>query len=308
MARVFRVAGTLAAVLLIGAGPSPRERVVTGDGVVDAQVNGTPARIRIDPGALAMPMIGADMAARAKLHAAKLLSFGYAFHIGPTLVAGSTAVGDITLAGVSLSRRIAWNERRYQPDVDGVIGPGGVPDAVVRFQLRAATPGERTATLPLVDEGGLLGGWGVSYAGLTLGGAPLRVRFAPRAARSYLSASAASRVASELGGRFDGAAEAEPIAFGIARPVRPMLLARPLVIGPLSLTHVGVRVAEGGNTAAIPDASTPTPAVDPDEVVVTAKSKRKPRPGTLTLGADVLARCSSIVFDKPAKQIRLTCS
>ena len=87
-----------------------------------------------------------------------------------------------------------------------------------------------------------------------------------------------------------------------------MALAHPLAVGPLSLARIGVRTAEGGNTAAIPDSSEASPAADPDEVVVTAKAKHKPRPGTLTLGADALARCSGIVFDKPAKQIRLTCA
>ncbi len=97
------------------------------------------------------------------------------------------------------------------------------------------------------------------------------------------------------------------IAFGVSRPVRPLTLARPLVVGPLSLTRLGVRTAEGKDTSAIPDANTPPPPpVDPDEVVVTARPGR-PRPGTLTLGTDALARCSSIVFDKPARQVRLTC-
>jgi hypothetical protein len=48
--------------------------------------------------------------------------------------------------------------------------------------------------------------------------------------------------------------------------------------------------------------------VDPADVVVTGKRKKKHRPGTLTLGADQLDRCSSLVFDKARKEIRLTCA
>ena len=300
----------MAAVLLIGAGPPPRERVVTGDGVVAGEVDGVPARIRIDPGALAFPIIGADLAGRAGLHTGSPLlgkhwGLEVAIHVGPTLILAHTAVGRIALGAAPFSRRIAWNERRYQPDVDGAVGPGGMPEPVVRFQLRAPLAGERTATLPLVDDGGLFGNWGASYAGVTVGTVPLRIRFAPRTARSYLGAGPAVRVAAALGGRFDGATVEEPIMFGIARPVRPMALARPLAVGPLSLIRVGVRTAEGGSTASIPESNAASPP-DPDEVVVTASTKRKPRPGTLTLGADALARCSSIVFDKPAKQVRLT--
>lgn len=307
-------ATVMAAVLLIGAGPPPpRERVVTGDGVVAAQVNGVPARIRLDPGALAMPMVSADLAARAGLHTGSPLlgknwGVGFAIHVGPTLVMASSATGKIDVGDGPFAHRVAWNKRRYQPDVDGVIGPGGIRSSVVRFQLRAPVPGEQTATLPLVEDSDLfVGAWGASYAVVAVGAMPLRIRFAPRIPRSFLGAGAAVRVAAALGGRFDGAATEEPIMFGIARPIRPMALAHPLAIGPLSLVRIGVRTAEGGNTAAIPESNEASAAADPDEVVVTAKAKHKPRPGTLTLGADALSRCSSVVFDKPAKQIRLTC-
>ena len=302
-----RRALTMSAAMTVAmaAGPPARERVVTGDGVVAATVNGASARLRVDPGALGMPIVSAELAARAKLRPGKLLAFGYNFRVGPTLVKGPTAVGGITLDSSSVFRRIAWNELRYQAGVDGVVGPGGLADPVVRFQLRAPIAGERISTLPLVDEGGIVGSWGGSYAMVTVGAEPYRVRFAPHITRSYVGAASALRVATALGGRVEGATEPVLIAFGIARPVRGMALARPMLVGPLSLTRIGVRTAEGGGAAAIPEAG--TAEVDPDEVVVTAPSKHKPRPGIIVLGADVLARCSSIVFDKPARQVRLTC-
>ena len=46
---------------------------------------------------------------------------------------------------------------------------------------------------------------------------------------------------------------------------------------------------------------------DPNEVVVTGKGKHDIKHDRLSIGADQLNRCSSIVFDKPAKQIRLSC-
>lgn len=39
-----------------------------------------------------------------------------------------------------------------------------------------------------------------------------------------------------------------------------------------------------------------------------AKGKRDAKRDRLTIGADLLDRCSAIVFDKPARQIRLTCA
>lgn len=95
------------------------------------------------------------------------------------------------------------------------------------------------------------------------------------------------------------------IAFGVERPVRMMALDRPLAIGALSLTRIGVRTGDWGNAAGIAEAG----SADPDEIVVTAKGrKRDPFRDRLAIGADVLARCSSVIFDKPARQIRLTCA
>jgi hypothetical protein len=41
-------------------------------------------------------------------------------------------------------------------------------------------------------------------------------------------------------------------------------------------------------------------------VVVNAKGRKSPR--ILSIGRDLLDRCSSLVFDKPAKEVRLTCA
>ncbi len=295
----------VAAALTLGAGPPAQERVVTGDFVVTARVNGQPARLRIDPGALAMPMLGADLARRAELEGGRL-DPGYAFAVGGTQIAGHTAVGAIQLDGPVFARRMGWNERRYQADVDGVLGPGSLREPAVRFQLRATRPGQWTRALPLLG-GDTPDEQGPSYAVMPLAGIPLRIRFSPLVARSFLDATTANRIATGYGAKFTGAAAAEVIGFGVARPVRPMTLAHPLAIGPLSLTRVGVRIAEGRDTGAIPDANTPPPPVDPDEVVVTARVDRHPRPGTLTLGADALSRCSAVVFDKAAREVRLTC-
>ncbi len=120
---------------------------------------------------------------------------------------------------------------------------------------------------------------------------------------------AAARLAAAHGGTLSGDAVLTEIFFGVERPVRTMTLARPLALGMLSITTLGVRIGDYGRTASIREADAPVEAVDPDEIVVTAKGgKRDMRRDTLSLGADYLKRCSSIVFDKPARQIRLTCA
>jgi hypothetical protein len=110
-------------------------------------------------------------------------------------------------------------------------------------------------------------------------------------------------LASAHDGRIGGDTQSLEIAFGIARPVRTLRLGRPLAIGPLALSTLGVRTADFGNAAAIREEGG-----DPDEIVVTGRRRRDTGRDGIAIGADALARCSSIVFDKRARQIRLTCA
>lgn len=295
------VAGIGAAMLLAGAAAPPAERVVTGDGVTAATVKGAPGRLRIDPAATAMPMIDAAWAERAGLKAGP---FGIMYGVGPKRVSGRTAVAELRLGGLAFKRRIAWTPRPYAAGVDGVIGPAGLPDPVVRFVLRPARPGERVARFPMVDQGGLFGGWSERFAVIEVGGSPMRLRFDPHHRRTLANAGAGRRLAEAHGGALTGEVTPEEIAFGIERPVRTLVLARPLRLGPLSIASLGVRTHDGGGTTGIADADAPP---DPDEVVVTARGKRDPDRNRLALGRDQLDRCSSIVFDKPARQVRLSC-
>ena len=278
------------------------EIVVTGDAVVPVVVNGTAGRIRIDPAVPALPMLVAPYAMRGELRPGP---FAFAYLVGPERVLGRSAVTRITIGegGEERRRRVGWTERPYYPEADGVIGPGGLPDPVVRFVLRPSLPSERTVTLPMVDEGGLFGGWGGMYALVDVGGTPIRIRFNPFHPRTLATAGAAIRLAAAHEGLVGGEAESVQIAFGIARPVRTLRLQRPLVIGPISISTLGVRTSDFGNASAIREEGG-----DPDEIVVTAERRRNTERDRIALGADSLARCSSIVFDRDAGQIRLTCA
>jgi hypothetical protein len=278
------------------------ELVVGGDGIVAATVNGAPGRIRIDPAVPALPMLTAEYAGRARLRAGP---FAFGYLVGPQQVDGLSAVARIGVgAGVRpRKRRVGWTRRPYLAGADGVIGPGGLPQDVIRFVLRPSLPGERIVALPMVDEGGLFGGWGGMYALVEIGGQPLRIRFNPHQPLTLATAGAGVRIAAAQDGRIGGDTQAVEIAFGISRPVRMMRLATPLRIGPLAISALGVRTADFGNVSAIREEGG-----DPDEIVVTGQRRRDHRRDRLSLGADQLARCSAIVFDKRARQIRLTCA
>jgi hypothetical protein len=63
-----------------------------------------------------------------------------------------------------------------------------------------------------------------------------------------------------------------------------------------------VRTSDFGNAGSIREEGG-----DPDEIIVTGQRRRDNDRDRIAIGADLLANCSSLVFDKPARQIRLTC-
>ncbi|SOB80486.1 hypothetical protein SAMN06297144_1085 [Sphingomonas guangdongensis] len=295
----MRVAA-VGALVLVGA--APVERVIVVGRPVATTINGVAGTLLVDPGAPSMPIVSRAYADRLAL---KPGMFTIRWLIGPVVLPVTTAVERINLGRGEQKRRIGWVERPYRDDVDGAVGPGGLPDNVVRFTLRAPQAGERTVTLPMLDAGGLLGGSVGLFARIDVEGEPVRIRFDLNQPHTLTNAGMALTLARVHAGTLAEARRSVPIVFGVVRPVRTMTLARPLAVGPLSITRLDVRTGDFGNADGI--AST-TAAADPDEIVVEAKGKRDRSRDRITLGSDALARCSAIVFDKPAKQVRLTCA
>lgn len=81
----------------------------------------------------------------------------------------------------------------------------------------------------------------------------------------------------------------------------------PLTIGAITLDGLMVRTADFGSAAGIPEGAQPDPDPDPDEIVVTGTKKMKKRELRQEIGRDALDRCSSIVFDKRARTVTLSC-
>ncbi len=287
------LASAIAAPLLAGATRAPIEYVVRPSGVIDMKIGGQPARLRISPWAPAAPTLNPDIVARIGLHGGLI---GFAVKVGPVKVKGQTSVTRLDVGSVGFKRRVVWFERPYAVGADVAVGPGGLPVDIVRFELRAPQPGERTVSLPMVQKM-----FQPTYAQVSVGGRALQVLFDPLHDRSLATAGAGQAMAAANGGELTGETGRAEIAFGIDRPVRTLRLKTPLAIGPLRFAAVAVRIGDNGTASAIPDAD-----ADPDEILVTAKANANRR-DVLIVGRDQLQHCSSIVFDKPAKAIRLSC-
>lgn len=76
-------------------------------------------------------------------------------------------------------------------------------------------------------------------------------------------------------------------------------------MGPLSIATLGARTSDFGSYKPVAEALS-TPA-DPDEIVVVGTRKKQKNFDYISLGSDYLERCSTIIFDKGARQVRLSC-
>lgn len=275
-------------------GTLPGTLIIAPDRVVTGAVNGQPARFRMQANGTSTLVLNPDAAARLGLRGGWIK---VGAKVGPVLVRGQTAVTRYAVVGHDQRKRVGWFERPTAPGFDGDLGPASVPHPVVVFQLRPPVAGERPVVLPLADMG--LRGLGTS---LTIGGQTIFVTWALDRRDSVATAAAGAVLAPPLGGQFVGAPGRATFAFGVERPVRRLRLDHPLALGPLRLDAVQVRTADYGNVSAIPVADS-----DPGEIVVTGSRKSGKALYALQIGTEAMAGCSSLVFDKPRRQIILHC-
>lgn len=93
--------------------------------------------------------------------------------------------------------------------------------------------------------------------------------------------------------------------YGVSRPIRPLALTRPLMLGDLEVRNIAVRVSDMGSSQGI--AEGPAPEQDPNEIVVTGDSKRKIPSQRLYIGMDTIGHCASISYDFEAGTVTLMC-
>ena len=182
-------------------------------------------------------------------------------------------------------------------DADGALGPGAAPHPSVLFRLSGSTASGTPIRLPLARKNNRIG------TEIDVGGTKIFVQWTLARHGTLATAAAASTIALVNGGKLSGEARQQSIRFGVERPVRSLTLARPLIIGPLTLLSLDARISDYGTVSGVADAD-----IDPTEIVVTATERPKTAPDlSLTLGRDAMRGCSSIEFDKVRQHIVLTC-
>ncbi|MFD1787606.1 hypothetical protein ACFSC3_08480 [Sphingomonas floccifaciens] len=297
----------LTAVLMALPGAAADRNILTirGDGVVAMQVNGVDGRIRVDPSAVPRMLCNPDFAVRARMVAqgrAVILT-------DPSDAYGSFGEVTLRLAGRTLQPRANWLERRYVEGADCVIAPEMIGVDAAHFELRSSVRGERTVVMPLNPGGETSPDWnGAAATAVRLGDRDVSVGFTLAQPANTVTAQTALRIASAYGGRYAGEAVRTEAASGQERLLRRMVLTRPMAVGPVAIDDMQVRVTDWGSARRIKKVGDVDEPVDPNDVQVVARAVHEDTFERLMIGTDALKRCSSIVVDLRAKEMRLTCA
>ncbi|MES2339786.1 MAG: hypothetical protein V4537_16960 [Pseudomonadota bacterium] len=305
--RKLRFGMALLAALLgtpAGAADGPGVLTIRSDETLPMRVNGVEGRMRVDPSAVPRMFCNPDFAMRAKIIAqgrGALLS-------DPADVFGSFGAVTLQLAGRTQEVRAHWIDQPYVEGADCVIAPGMIGVDAVRFVSGRASRTERTVAMPLNPGGPDSPHWnGAAATAIRVGDRDISVGFSYLQPDNSVTARAALRISGAHGGRYAGDAVRSLSPSGRERQLRRMVLQSPLPIGPLAVTAMQVRVTDWGSAGRIKPVGTIDPPANPDDVMVVAQYEHEETFERLTIGRDQLRRCSSIVVDFRAKEIRLTC-
>jgi hypothetical protein len=276
--------------------------VLEGQNIVTVWVNGMPLRLEVSAEAFGPPVINPEVALRLGL----IPTGARGWRFGPVVVTGSAAEASADFGAGPVPLAIAWSDRPASTIADGVIGVHQLPYARVTFALRPPGEGETVERFALKRAGGRSNArLGTEVA---VGKKKLMMIFVPERRENLITAPTANFIATHQEGGFEpGSAGVAVMDFGVERPTRTMRIAVPILLGTLPVDRFAVRVEDYGEPKRVGEIAADDPRFDPNNILV---SRRKGRgsPDLLTrIGGDQIAHCSSITYDFPAREIRLTC-
>jgi hypothetical protein len=287
----------LASLLLTGgSSPSPApvtEIIVSPETLIAGTINGSSVRFHPQADGFGALTLNPQAAARLGLKAGMFSAKG---RVGPVTVKGYSSVITYAVQGSVTKQRVLWFDQPATVAGDGTLGPMAFKNPIVTFRLRQTQPHERTTILPLSEKG--------SFGSI---GSDVRVgdsRYFIQWDLDRLATLTNAPTAVSLAGSHQGVLARETgravIKLGVERPVRTMTLGKPFEIGPVRVNTMLVRTSDYGNANGIRSEGD-----DPEEIVVLGQ------PVTdrllVRIGASDMAHCSTLTFDKPKKQVRLSC-
>lgn len=285
---------------LIAAAPARAADLVIDAGTgpyVEANINGVPLRLRVDFDHGRSLTLNPEAAARAGLGDGR---GRWIQIIGPVRLPGRFAEIPVTLAGQPTQAKVNWQEVAVAADADGVVTPHLLPFDRVTLERRNAGAGERDIVLEtrIHDNHGI-------HVPLRIGKRRIAARLSFHHPRTTAPAAAAAVIIGAHGGALEDSKSLEEIGFGVKRPARPLQLARALQVGDLAITRLMARSADyrGKHKLALPAAP-----VGEDDILVTGRLPSQGPLYRITLGLDVLERCSAATYVRATGELRLRCA
>jgi len=276
--------------------------------LVPVEINGIVLRLRADPAASGLVVLNPDAVRRAKIQPELihhrpgirgLFIRESTARVGPVSLTGRTGVFAARIGGEIVPVRAIWFDRAAIDGADGVISVALLPYDSVSFRLRPPRGGESETALGLefVPELGLYHPW-------PLGDRAIPIQFSLWRPASISTAAAGALIARDRAGAWQGELARLPLSFGIVRPVRPMVLARPIRLGRLSVGRFLVRTGDYRGGYALPSDA----VLDPDEIVVTAERAVQTARLNLILGEDQFGACASLRYERAPRRLILSCA
>jgi hypothetical protein len=272
---------------------------------IAATVNGRAVALTLSTGALDRPILATSVAEALKLRPEPN---------SPSILVGGVpslpmrrAYGKLGLFGTAQRTTLAWFPESSAAAVgDGTIGPAWLPF--------------RQVVIGLPGREGVQWEWplgysraSASYAVVPIAGNFASVLFGVERDLRYPLASAAmgNLLQRNNGGRIVPESWDEEMIPGARRPVRLLVLDKPLMIGPWRFHRIAVNVRTGDDK--LSSARGPHQAVkssnDPDEIAVEARSPDGPAPSyTLIIPSRWVLQCAKLSYAKAEQRLRLNCA
>lgn len=285
--------------LLMAASPASGANLVlnaTGGHIVAAEVNGVPLRLKVDLDHSSGVTLNPSAAERAGLGRGE---GRWVQVIGPVKLRGRFSETRLMVAGQTFSAKVRWFDREVAAGADGTITPHLLPFENVTLQLRPTSGAERESTLATKfhDNHGI-------HVPVRIGRYRIAARFAPDRPRTTAPAAAAAVLGLSHNGFLEENGSTEEIDAGIRRPVWPLRLEQPLRIGQFEISVLMARTSDWRGDHHLP----PTQAsADARELVVTGERPSQDALYRITIGQDVLHRCSSVTYSRPAARLTFRC-
>ena len=276
--------------------------ILTGDNQIIRVINGKLLRFQVDPGHPGALLVNAAAQTQTGLKSTGLIGIRFVHAVGPVRIAFGSGSAKVGTGRMVEKRRVLWSDTEVVKGFDGVAGPNALRNQVVTFALAPITVGEREINLPLAVKG--IFGYSGAQTQLRIGQEDVPVSFSLLRDETLITAPTGALLATSNVGTLSGVTVSKMIRFGIERPVRQMNLGTALLLGDRPIPQMFVRISDFGDASSISDGK--AAAADQDEIIVTARGKKKPR-YSIVLGRSFLVGCSSLTYDFPAKLIRLRC-